>query len=293
MRLAVLAHALSTDLRSVPDRARAAGFDGLVIDPLAFPAVLDPSRTAQREIVHLLARAGQPLVGIDVRMGNDGLAKDLDREVDRVQRAIDVARGLGGTTVLCDLGPLPPAPDESATKPAIAPAALGKLILPDPPAAPRAVVQSPPRDPAFEASVNAGLQAIADRANRAGCIIAFRASLGSFSSLAAALSRVDCPFFGIDLDPLSMLADAWTLDELFSRLGGSIRHVRGRDGLRGTTGRVVASELGTGHVVWTEVITALRDSDYRGAITLDPSELSIRSSDAVARGAARLRERLI
>ena len=293
---AIVAHALSTDLRVAIDAARRAGASGVALDPLIFPELVADSQTARREIINLFARAQQPPIAIDVRLGTAGLdprgRADVEREVDRVASAIAVARGIGCPLICCDLGPLPPAPDEPASpKPAISAKQLGALILPDPPKVSAASRPTAPREPAFEANVDHALREIGARADRVGALVAFRASLASVAALAAALARVDCPWFGLDLDPAALLVDEWTPEELFRRLAGQIRHVRARDARRGAAGRSQPSELGAGQVEWSELVAFLRDADYRGPITDDPTDLPNRAASA-ARGIAFLRERL-
>lgn len=283
MRLSVLAHAISLDLVQSLTASRLGGFAGVVLDPTAFPAIVDTSQTGRREIMHLLGREGLTLAGVEVRLSNAGFSPkaDLDRELDRVSRAIDIARGLHGTLVLCDFGHLPAAPDEVAVPRApIAPAALGRLILPDPP---KAAPQPPsmPRDLAFEASLEAGLRELADRADRSGCLIAFRSSLGSFASLHRALKTIDCGYFGIDLDTYAILADAWSPDAIVSAFGGTILNLRARDGLRGAGGRVVPAEVGQGATDWPTLLSLCGEADFNGFVSLDTIELPDRAKSAV------------
>lgn len=282
MRLAVLAHALSSDLLPAFDAARRGGFDGVVLDPVVMPAIRETSQTGRREIVHHLERSGQTLVGIDVRLDPTGFSPrgDVQREIDRVGRAMDIARGLRSSLVLCDLGLLPPAAEDVAPlKPEISPAALGKLILPDPPK-PVAPPPALPREEAFETSLDLALHALGERADRAGCRVAFRASLGSFPALSRALRSVDCPYFGVDLDPIALLADAWDADAIFSALGSSIFHVRGRDGLKGA-GRIVTTPIGAGQVDWRVLLSNLRDADYDAFVTMDTIDLADRRTAAI------------
>jgi sugar phosphate isomerase/epimerase len=289
VKLSVLAHALSTDLVTSLDVARRANFAGVVLDPSAFPAMVDTSQTGRREIVRLIERGGLALTAIDVRLAHQGFSPrgDLQRELDRVSRAIDIARGLRGKLVLCDLGPLPAAPHEASVPRApIAPSALGRLILPDPPKA-DPPPPSMPRDLAFEATLETALRELAERADKTGCLIAFRSSLGSFASLARALRSVDCGYFGVDLDTLALLADAWSVDAVFDAIGGSIRHIRSRDGQRGAGGRVVPSEVGKGEVDWPLLFSLCRDADFDGPFTLDTIDLPDRKGSAI-RGAAAL-----
>lgn len=281
MQISVLAHAFSNDLRAALEAARRADFQGAVLDPTVFREIVAPSQTGRREILALLSRHEQPLIAIDVRLSATGFSPkgDLERELDRLSRAMDIARGLQCALVLVDLGPLPPAPDEPAPMPKINPTLLGKLVLPDT-VAPKSTT-TVPRDPAFESSLDIALRELGTRCDRAGCRLALRSSLGSFASLHHALKSVDCPWFGVDLDPLLMLADEWPADEIFTRLGKQIAHVRGRDGLKGAGNRVTPTPIGKGSVNWREFNALLRDADYRGAITIDSIDLANRSVSAV------------
>lgn len=291
MRLAVLAHALSTHLLASLESARVAGFGGVVLDPAIFPALIDASQTGRREIVHHLDRSGQTLVGIDVKLDSLGLSPrgDAECEIDRVTRAIDLARGLRSNLVLCDLGPLPPAPDElAAPKPAIAPAALGRLILPEAPKSTAPPPPAMPRDLPFETSVETALRELGERADRAGCLVAFRSSLGSIASLARSMKAADCAYFGVDLDPVAVLADTWDLDAIFSAIGPLIRHVRGRDGIKGVGGRVVPAEIGRGQTDWPTLLQNCHETDYDSFVTLDTIDLADRRHSAI-NGAAVIR----
>ncbi len=282
MQISILAHALSTDIRVALESARRANFQGVVLDPAVFGSIVEQSQTGRREIIALLSRFEQPLIAIDLRLGHTGFSPkgDLERELDRLTRAMDIARGLHCSLVLADLGPLPPAPDERPPSPKIEPGMLGKLILPET-TTPKSTAAPMPRDPAFESSLEIALRELGSRCDRASCRVAFRSTLGSFASLHYALSRVDCPWFGIDLDPLLMLADEWSSDEIFSRLGKQITHVRGRDGLKGAGNRVTPTAIGAGVVPWRELLSLLRDADYRGPITVDSIDLANRAAGAI------------
>lgn len=283
MQISVLAHTFSNDIRDAVASARRAAFQGVVLDPSVFPSITEPSQTARREIIALFSRYEQPLVAIDLRLSNAGFSPkaDLERELDRLDRAMEIARGLHCALVLADLGPLPPAPDEPAPRQKIDPALLGKLILPET-VAPKPTAAPVPRDEAFESYLQVALRELGTRCDRASCRIAFRSSLGSFASLNHAIKAADCPWFGVDLDPLLLLADEWPGDEVFSRLGRQITHVRGRDGLKGTGNRVTSTTIGKGVVEWRELMGQLRDADYQGAISVDPIDLPNRSASAVA-----------
>src|SRR6185312_15533960 len=121
----------------------------------------------------------------------------------------------GAPLVCIDMGPLPAAPTTERAKPKINPEHAGLILLPEsvtqgPP--PEPVQTAPPPDPAFVAQVNSALAELGRRADRYGVVLALRTELASFASLAWVLRQANCPWFGVDLDPASVLRDAWNLD---------------------------------------------------------------------------------
>jgi sugar phosphate isomerase/epimerase len=118
-------------------------------------------------------------------------------------------------------------------------------------------------------------------------MVAFRSDLSSFAALDRALRRADCPWFGVDLDPVAVLRDAWDVDEVFSRLGGQVRHVLGRDATRGADRRTKPAVVGKGGTDWPKLLSNLDEAGYSGWITVAPIELTDRQS-----GATQAREHL-
>jgi sugar phosphate isomerase/epimerase len=141
-----------------------------------------------------------------------------------------------------------------------------------------AVARTP--DPAFVSQVDAALVELGRMADRTSTVIAFRSELSSLAALERALRAADCPWFGVDLDPAAVLADAWDLDEVFSRLGALIRHVRGRDAVGGTGARTKPTAIGRGDTDWAHLLSNLSGADYAGWITVDPGELPDRQAAA-------------
>jgi sugar phosphate isomerase/epimerase len=129
--------------------------------------------------------------------------------------------------------------------------------------------------------VDMALEELARRADRNGVAMAFRSELIGFKDLEFAAKTGDCPWFLVDLDPVAMLKDEWSEDEIFSRVGSKIGHVRGRDGILGSEKRTKATVIGKGSVEWREVMGRLDAAGYRGWITIDPVELQQRQAAAV------------
>jgi sugar phosphate isomerase/epimerase len=184
--------------------------------------------------------------------------------------------------LLClDLGPLPEATSPQAPKPAVTPSMAGLILLPNAVASqPASTPASPPPDPAFAAQVAAAMDEVGRRADRYNVVLAFQSELASFASLAQAVAQLNCPWFGIDLDPVAILHDTWDIDEVFSQLGPLIRHVRGRDALSGTQGRTRAAVIGEGNVDWRPLLRNLDEAGFRGWISVDPTDFTDRLSAA-------------
>ncbi|HQY87584.1 MAG TPA: TIM barrel protein [Tepidisphaeraceae bacterium] len=282
IKLSILSNALGSDLRGIALSARKLGAAGVTLQLSAHPQLRDLSDTGRRDVARLFTQEALAIVGgsIELKPSGFGPKADVEQEIDRIDRAMQMVRQLSASLLLVDIGPLPPAPDEEVSKPAINSGMLGKLILPDPPK------QKPPmkveRDEAFETSLEVALREVGTRADRAGCMIAWRSSLGSFSSLARAIRQVDCPWFGVDLDPVAIVADGRDIDAIVSAVGSMIHHVRARDAVRGAGGRVEPVELGSGHVDWQHLIANLKSSDFRGWISIDPSGLANLSAASAA-----------
>jgi sugar phosphate isomerase/epimerase len=291
VKLGVVASAFSPDPRVAPGLARSAGFQGLQFDARSNAVdIAELSGTGRREFRQVLGSRNQELVGLRHDLGSKGLgpAADVDRELERLARVMDAATGLGAPLVCVDLGPLPePQAAPEPPKPKVTQGMAGLILLPGaddvraakPQAAGRRGPAEPP-DPAFVSQLDAALVELGRQADRTSTVVAFRSELSSLAALERALRAADCPWFGVDLDPASVLADAWDLDEVFSRLGAMVRHVRGRDAVGGTGARTRPAAVGRGDTDWPHLLANLRGADYAGWITVDPVELPDRQAAA-------------
>ena len=283
IQLGVVASALSDDSRRAARASREMGFGGLLFD--AFSSNLDLthlSSSGRREFARLLTSQDQQLVGLRADLGAKGFGPgaDIDRLLSRIDRVMEAAAGLAAPLICLDLGPLPPAPAQERAKPKITPEQAGIILIPTASPPPPTSAPVPPPDPVFVAQVAAAMADLGARADRYSVIFAFRADLASFASLEDALRRAACPWFGIDLDPVAVLRDDWSLDEVFSRLGPLMRHVRGRDAIAGPDRRAKAVPLGQGSTDWAALLRRLDESAYRGWITVDPVDLADRPAAA-------------
>ena len=293
LKLAIVAAALSDDPREVPRLARRLGFAGVQYD--AFGARLripDLSLSGRRDFRHMLATQDQELAGLRVDTGSKGLSSgtDVDRVIARLDSAMEATAALGTRLLCVDLGPLPQPQSIEPPKPRVTPEQAGLLILPEPVTIappPRPVTPASPADLAAMSTIDSALADLGRRADRYGVTLAFRSDLASFAAIERALKAAACPWFGLDIDPASVLRDEWTMDEIFSRFGDVVRHVRARDAL-GAHARTKPATIGQGSVNWEEFFTNLDAAAYRGWVTIDPIELTDRTS-AAETGLAHLR----
>jgi sugar phosphate isomerase/epimerase len=291
-RLAVVAEALAGDVREAVRLSRAGGFSGVQVEAYGAVNLPELSISGCRDFKHLLAVHEQELVALRVDIGAKGFSTgaDVDRVLARLEKGMAAAAGLGTRLMGVDIGPLPNPPRQSQPRPAITPQQAGLILLPS------EVIASSGRastgeemipaevDPVLTAQVDGALMELGQRADRYGVVVAFRSELAGFAALERALKAADCPWFGVDLDPVAVLQDEWDMDEVFSRLGMLIKSVRARDALRGTDRRTRPAGIGQGSVDWGELMADLDEVGYRGWITVDPMELGDRVAAARAGG---------
>jgi sugar phosphate isomerase/epimerase len=291
LQLAVVSAAVSNDPRQAPTRSREAGFSGLLFD--AFSSALnipDLSGSGRREFRQILSAQDQQLVGLRWDTGPHGLGPgaDVDQALSRLDRVMEAAAGLASPLVCVDLGQLPEPPKAEKPRPKVSAQQAGLILLPtaaDVAAAKQPEAQAPaqqPADPSFVSQVDGALAELGRRADRYNVTVAFRSELASFAALERALSQARCPWFGVDLDPVSILRDEWDLDETFSWLGSLIRHVRARDAVRGADRRTRPAVVGRGGTNWGQLLENLDSAGYASWITVDPLELPDRPAAAAA-----------
>lgn len=285
--ISVFAPAVGNDLRSAPRIARELGFSGVQV-PLAWAGVdlATLSMTGLREVRHVLSGQEQQLVSIQLDLGAKGLGPgaDVDRWIDRIDATLQAARSLSAVVVTVDLGQLPEPKREEKPATRISAELAGLILLPQTAAVPAQRTPSVAEtvDAKFFSQVDAAMLEIGRRADRASVVLAFRAELSSFIALERTLKTAACPWFGVDLDPVAMLQDELESDDIFSRLGTLVRHVRVRDAVGGTAARTKPVRLGEGDTKWVELFALLEAAGYHGWLSVDPMDLPDRLAAATA-----------
>lgn len=286
IRFGIIASALGGDPRRATRQSREAGFSGLLFEAASGAIDLTAlTSSGRKEVRNVLSSQDQQLIGLRAEIGPAGFGpgSDIDRAIAGLDDVMETAAELDAPLVCVDLGPLPPATILERETPAVTAQQAGLILLPESAAAPPkpAGPREPPADPAFVDQVNSALAELGHHADRYSVALAFATELASFASLAQSLRQVACPWFGVDLDPVALLRDEWEPDELFSRLGGLVRHVRGRDAVGGAGRRTKPAVVGQGSVQWESLLAGLDASGYHGWITLDPIDLPDRPRAAL------------
>ena len=282
--LSVQAAALSSDFRESLRLARSLKFQGVTLDAAAPVDLTQLSHTGYREVSNLVRSNDLTIVGLRATLDRKGLGvkADLDRQVAVIDRAMDAAVKLLAPLVCVDLLALPQPPMQTKPKPKISPEQAGLILIPslESPAEP----ETPPVkvDTAALSQVQSVLMEIGARADRRGVRVAFSAGLSSFAALTFAIDSARCPWFGVDLNPVDVLRDDWDIDEVLSTLAKQLFHVQVKDAVVGTDRRTQPALVGQGDVNWRELMDRLKEADYRGAFTVDPTEQNdrIRASRA-------------
>lgn len=294
-RIGVVAEALSGDPRDAVRHARVAGIDGLLFAARSGAVDLTTlSASGQREFRQALSSQQRAIVGLRYEPGAKGFSPgaDVDRELHRLARTLEAARGLQAPLVCIDVGPLPRAEvEQKEIGPSNVSAEMAGLIL-IPSAADVAKAQAAkPResgeqrtsaDEVFETQLDAVMIELGQIADRMGVMLAMRSGLASMASLERMLKRAACPWFAVDLDPVHLFGEDLPADQVFDRIGSLVRHVRVRDALRGAGQRTSPTAVGRGNVDWGEIASLLDDAGYSGWMTIDPLDLPDRASAIVA-----------
>jgi len=272
----ILSHLPLVENKAALRELRLMGLSSIELALGAIPS--DLSASGQREFRHILSSHELALNAIHVALSGKAFMPggDIDRALDRTQSAMTHARELGAQSVVVDLGPLPrerPGPP----RPVIKPEQLGLLILPDPPKVELAPQADAPVDLAAMSHFDSAMVELGRRADRLSVVIVLRSTLSPVSSLADAIRRVDCPWFFACCEPANLLAQGTDFTDAFNLIGPRVRHVLAHDVVLGEAGRTKPALLGRGDVPWRQLIELLRDADYSGPLTIDPTELPDRA----------------
>ena len=282
------ASTFSADPREATIQARINGFAGLLFDTYSEGFyITDLSATGRREFRHVLSAQDRQMVGLRVDLGIKGFGPgaDVDRLLSQLRKVMEAATELACPLVCLETGPLPEAPIRPIQKSKISAEQAGLILIPAFSAPEPELVPAPEptaAERAFAAQVDSAMFEMGKLADRCNVTVALHSDLSSLAALERILLAARCPWFGVNLDPVSILRDTWDCDQAFARLGPLIRHVRARDASVGADKRTKPASVGRGDSKWDQLLSNLHAADYHSWITFDATELPDRRAAAVA-----------
>lgn len=283
MKVSVRAAALGNDLRNLASVAQRWMFNGLQLDMKVGELELaELSATGQREVRHVLARHDLELASVRLELPHEGVAgSDAGKVLWSVERALKASAGVGAKMMCVDLGRLPAVKPEARPK-AVTSAQAGLILIPEPTGSAQASADETidPKDAERWGAADTVLREVGVLADRYGMVLALSSELSSYASLKRAIEGAACPWFGVDLDPVSVLRDRWDLEHVLDAVGGLVRHVRARDAIKGSGGRTQPAAIGKGSTDWGQMIALLSQGAYSGWITVDTLDLQDRAGEA-------------
>jgi len=195
------------------------------------------TRTGLRHLRKLLEDHSLRVVAVRCPVAR-GLAapEQLDRRIEAVKSAMDLAGGLGAAALVASLGPIPPEDDAAARR-----------VLLD------------------------VLDDLGRHGHRTGATLAADANAHSGAEIAALLAALPEGLLGIDLDPGRLLVHGHAPLEAVEALGRSILTVHVTDARRRSTAGVPElTPTGGGDADYPALAAALDQRNYRGPFIVRP-----------------------
>lgn len=281
-RVSVRAICLGEDIRATLPLAKAAGYRGVQLDVVTGGLSLNElDGSGRREVRHLVSSNDLEVESVRAQVPAGALATpaDHDRLLWMMRKAIEATSGIGAKCLCVDIGRLPRVrAKERRSTPIANP---GLIIVPEMPKAPAAnEPEIKDTELALWDGVDVILREIGSITDRIGVVVAFAAELSGFASLERMLEGARCPWFGVDLDPVSVLREDDSFESVLDVVGPMLRHVRVRDAIRGSGGRTQPAEIGEGSTNWRELLSLLDSGSFGGWLAVDTVDLPSRVAAA-------------
>jgi sugar phosphate isomerase/epimerase len=163
------------------------------------------------------------------------VSEDLDKRLDGLKAAMNMANELGCRIVSNQIGKIPDALDTESH---------GTLL--------------------------AALTDLAAHSLKAGAWLAIRTGPDEGSRLSELLERLPDGAFGVDFDPAELMLHGHSPVESLKPLSARVSHFRARDAVRDLSlGRGVEVQLGRGSIDLPVLLAHLEEHQYRGFITVE------------------------
>lgn len=239
LRKAVSLESLRLPFRAALEAAAGIGAGAVEINARTMLRPQELSRTGVRQIRKWLEDFRLKVAAISYPTRRSlGDPNDLDRRLDGVRAAMDLAHDLGCRVVSNQMGRIP---EEDERR--------GTLV--------------------------AALSDLAAHSLRAGAWLAVRTGADSGERLEELLKQLPHEAVGVDFDPAELILYGHSPTEAMRALAARVTHFRARDGVRDLAlGRGVEVQLGRGSVDFPQLLALLEEQGYQGYLTVERRETS-------------------
>jgi L-ribulose-5-phosphate 3-epimerase len=235
LRIGVAVEPMGLPLRQALAEAARLGVGGVELHAVGELAPAQLSQTGRRELRYLLRSHQLEATALrcPLRRGLD-VAEGLEERLEYLKQVLSLSFDLGARRVVLAAGQVP----EQETDP-------------------RASL------------LREALQALAAHGDRVGATLALDTGLESGETLARFLARFDTAALGVNFDPANLALHGFDPYASVTALAGRIVHVHAKDIRRATANRLAQEvPLGHGELDWMQLLDLLRDTDYRGWVTV-------------------------
>lgn len=236
-------------VRPAVEQAAKWAVSGFQVNAVGSVSADNLTETGRREFRNLLKSYNVELsaLGCPIRLGLD-TADGLDRRLDNVRKAMQLAFDLGPRKVVV---PLPK--------------------LPDDPASPRAAV------------LRESLTNLALFGDRGGTLVCLEAGLDDAAKLRDYLRSYDVGSLRVNFDPANFLVNGFDPLASAATLAGLIGHTHARDARRSSISSGPEEvAVGAGDIDWMTYVATLDSIDYRGYLAVERTLGTSRLADVAA-----------
>jgi L-ribulose-5-phosphate 3-epimerase len=235
-KLGIIAESMGLPIRQAISQASALGVEGLQFDAVGELAPMRIGETGRREFRNQLKSYNLELSALacPLRRGLDS-QDDLDRRLDQIQQAMQLAYDLGPKKIIV---PLPKLPTDATS--------VSATTLRD------------------------ALTVLGRCGDRVGCLVSLEIGLDSAEVVKAYLESFEVGTLTINYDPANMLMNGHDPLASAAKLAGHITHTHARDARRSSINAGPKEvPVGAGDIEWLAYLATLEAIEYRGYLTIE------------------------
>jgi len=234
VRVAVAVQSLGLPLKRALRRTEEIGADGIQLELGRQITIADMTESARRQLLHELDELGLGIAALSVPVTRPVCEwEGLDARLEDIKQGMQLAFQLKAGVTTFRIGRIPH-DDSSAQRETL----LG--VLND----------------------------LARHANHVGAFPSISTSGDSAEQIAGLLANVNQGPIGVNLDPATVILGGQSPPAFFRTLVEFVNHVTVRDAVRDLDGIVTEVPVGRGEVPWEELLSLVREAEFRHWLTV-------------------------